>query len=125
MSKVLVVDDSAVYRKAIAMALVEHGFTTLCARTGEEGIKVAETEMPALILLDMLMPKLDGMMFLRLLRGGAKTRTIPVIVLSGNNQERDIAAARALGVVDYISKDCMDSKEVAAAVWRALKVRPD
>lgn len=121
MSKILVVDDSAVYRKAISMALVENGFTMLSARSGEEGLKVAQAEMPALILLDMLMPKLDGMMFLRLLRGAPQTRSIPVIVLSGNNQERDVAAARALGVVDYIYKESIDSGAVASVVWRALQ----
>ena len=121
MSKVLVVDDSAVYRKAVSMALVEQGLTTLSARTGEEGIKVANAEMPSLILLDMLMPKLDGMMFLRLLRGAPQTRNIPVIVLSGINHERDVAAARALGVVDYYSKETMDAADLAAVVWRHLR----
>ena len=77
--------------------------------------------MPSIILLDMLMPKLDGMMFLRLLRGAPQTRSIPVIVMSGNNQERDIAAAKALGVVDYLSKESMDAAELAAVVWRHLR----
>ncbi len=120
MQKVLIIDDSAVYRRAFSMALVEKGFSTVTAASGEEGIKMAQNEMPDLILLDMMMPRLDGMMFLRLLRGSPQTKAIPVIVMSGNTQDRDMASAKALGVVDYFSKSAVDAERLAHTVRKAL-----
>lgn len=112
MPKVLIVDDSPVYRRALTMTLMEKGFTTITAGTGEDGIRIAQQEMPELILLDMVMPRLDGMMFLRMLRSSPQTKAIPVVVMSGNTQDRDVAAAKALGVVDYFSKGMMDAERL-------------
>ena len=82
--KILFVEDSGFFRKAVAQSLSKEGFDVSTASTGEEALKAAQSEPPALILLDMMLPKLDGMMVLRILRASTVTRSIPVIVLSGN-----------------------------------------
>lgn len=81
--KVLVAEDDASVRMAIDFVLSDEGFTVLLAEDGEQALNLARAELPDVILLDQMMPKLDGKQVLTALREGSSTRSIPVFVLSG------------------------------------------
>lgn len=66
--KILFVEDSGFFRKAVAQSLTHEGFNVTTAATGEEALQFAQSEPPDLVLLDMMLPRLDGMMVLRILR---------------------------------------------------------
>lgn len=116
--KVLIVEDSGFFRRALAMNLTDRGFEVLTAVDGYEALNIAIDQRPNVVLLDMFMPKLNGMMLLRILRFQPETRSIPVILLSGSVQQADVAQARALGVVEYISKTSMDFEDLVYLVER-------
>ncbi len=114
--KILVIEDSTFFRKSIQAALANAGYETLGAASGEEGLKLVRDATPDLILLDMMMPRLDGMMVLRILRANPATRATPVIVMSGNTRPEDIAAAETLKIVAYLNKEQMKSDDLLAHI---------
>jgi CheY-like chemotaxis protein len=116
LNRILVIEDSKVYSRALTLCLEEAGYSVACAATGEEGILAARQENPALILLDMHMQRFDGMMVLSMLSGDPKTREIPVLVLSGNPKLEDIAQAKKLGAIGYLVKDAMPAEQLVSAV---------
>ncbi len=118
--KILFVEDSGFFRKAVAQSLTNEGFDVVTATTGEEALQSAQSETPDMILLDMMLPRLDGMMVLRILRGGEKTRNIPVIVLSGNAMDRDRTTAQKLGISHYFRKDTSPMSELVASIRSTL-----
>lgn len=81
--KVLVAEDDAGVRMAIDFVLSDEGFEVLLAEDGEQALILARSELPDVILLDQMMPKLDGKQVLSALRESSSTRSIPVFVLSG------------------------------------------
>lgn len=83
--KILIVEDEEVMQKAISEAFANQEFTTLTANDGEEGLAVALKEHPDLILLDILMPKMDGMIMLEKLRQDEWGKEAPVIILTNVN----------------------------------------
>ncbi|ABF39403.1 response regulator receiver protein [Candidatus Koribacter versatilis Ellin345] len=120
--KILFVEDSIFFRKAVTQTLTNEGFEVQTAATGEEALQRAQNETPDMILLDMMLPRLDGMMVLRILRSGEKTRNIPVIVLSGNAMERDRATAQKLGISHYFRKDASPITELVTTMRAMLGV---
>jgi CheY-like chemotaxis protein len=119
--KILIVEDSKFFLKAITSVFEKEKFEVRTASTGEEAIRIAQQEDPPdVILLDMILPRLDGMMVLRMLRSFDKLRDIPVIVLSGNASEQDRSEAMKLGVVDYFLKDSTPVSELVSLVRRSL-----
>lgn len=87
--RILIIEDEAPMQKALSDALSSLGFTTLQSRDGEEGIQVALKEHPSLILLDILMPKMDGMSMMKRLRDDAWGKTVPVIILTNVSPDAD------------------------------------
>lgn len=104
MRRILLVEDDRFLRKAAEAALRRHGFTVLTASDGEEGLRIAQAEKPDLVLLDLIMPGLQGFEVLKLLKAEAATSSIPVIVLSNLGQDSDVQGALAAGAVDYLIK---------------------
>ncbi|MBV8053529.1 MAG: response regulator [Acidobacteriaceae bacterium] len=86
---VLIVDDSKFFRTATERTLTKAGYSVITATDGEEGLHVAREQMPGLILLDMLLPKLDGPSVLHQLKADSKTRKIPVLVLTSLSQRNE------------------------------------
>ena len=80
--KILIIEDKEAMQKAISEAFVNQEFTTLTANDGEEGLAVSLREHPDLILLDILMPKMDGMIMLQKLRQDEWGKGVPVIILT-------------------------------------------
>jgi DNA-binding response OmpR family regulator len=84
--KILLIEDSKFQRIADERALVKAGYSVIQAGDGEEGLRVARKDIPDLILLDMMLPKVSGLDVLRALKGDALVKHIPAIVLSGLGQ---------------------------------------
>lgn len=118
--KILVVEDDRFLRRACEASLRQRGFAVLVAVDGEEGLRVAQAEQPDLILLDMLMPRMDGLAMLRSLRDAEVTRAIPVLILSNSSRQSDIDELRALGIADYLVKANLSLQELGDRVTRLL-----
>jgi two-component system phosphate regulon response regulator PhoB len=119
--RILLAEDDRFLQRAAGAKLRQEGFTVLTAADGEEALRVARAETPDLVLLDLIMPKLQGFEVLRLLKEDAATMYIPVIVLSNLGQESDIARATALGAVEYLIKANLSLAELARRVRAVLE----
>jgi DNA-binding response OmpR family regulator len=117
--KILLVEDQKGFRRVYGDLLESQGYEVLLAEDGEEGWRISLESRPALILLDLGLPKLDGFGVLQRLREEATTREIPVIIFSVMGEEKDIQRAKALGANDYAVKGLSGSKEILAKI-RAL-----
>lgn len=102
--KILIVDDEPDFLKALQIILESNGFEVLTASDGQEGLSVARGEKPDLIILDLMLPKLDGYRVCRLLKFDEKYKDIPIIVLSARSQEQDKVLAKEVGADVYIVK---------------------
>lgn len=104
MKKILVVDDEELVINALTKRLTKEGFSIDVARDGDEALEKAESVNPDLILLDIVMPKLDGISVLKKLKESAKTQNIPVIMLTNLYEDQKLGQAMKAGVSDYLVK---------------------
>ena len=102
--KILVVDDEVDLVETIRFPLESEGFTVLVAYNGEDALNQARTENPDLILLDIMLPKLDGYKVCRLLKFDERYRNIPIIMLTARVQEKDKTIGMETGADEYITK---------------------
>jgi len=123
MQRILVVEDDRFLRKAAEAALRRQGFTVLVASDGEEGLRVARAELPDLVLLDLIMPGLQGFEVLKLLKEEAATSAIPVIILSNLGQDSDVKKAMEAGAVDYLVKANLALDTLVARVKTLFEAR--
>jgi two-component system alkaline phosphatase synthesis response regulator PhoP len=119
--RILLVEDDRFLRRACEAGLRQRGYTVLTAADGEDGLNKARAERPDLILLDLLMPKLPGLDVLRALKAEARTRAIPVLILSNSSREQDIAEVNKLGVAGYYVKADLSLKALGEHVARLLE----
>ncbi|MEE9129324.1 MAG: HDOD domain-containing protein [Phycisphaerales bacterium] len=122
MSTILVVDDMAVFREPIAAALRAKGYETICASDGREALGIVKTGQPDLVLLDVAMPIMDGLEFLKALNADATIPRPPVILLTAVAEKSYVLQAAQLGVNDYLLKSQFSLEELAARVQRRLSV---
>jgi len=118
--KVLVAEDDRFLRRAAEATLRRHGFNVVTACDGEEALRLARQEFPDIILLDLIMPKLQGFDVLRELKQDPTTSSIPVIILSNLGQEQDSKVATEMGAVDYWVKANIGPGEMAKRVEALL-----
>jgi two-component system alkaline phosphatase synthesis response regulator PhoP len=104
MKKILVVDDEEDILHFLELVLGEKGYEVMTAVGGQEALTRAHIEKPDLILLDIMMPQMDGWEVLKLLRIDEETATIPVAMLSARTEARDRVQGLQEGAVDYICK---------------------
>jgi len=121
MAKILLIDDTVFFRKMYADILSAAGYMVLEASDGLEGIQKAKEAQPDLILLDMAMPKLDGLLALEKLKGDAATNSIKVIVLSSKDTANDIKEALQQGAEDYLIKTENKPVEVVKKIKNVLQ----
>ncbi len=119
-ARVLIVEDDRFLRRAHEVGLRQGGFTVLTAADGEEGLRVARTEHPDVVLLDLVMPKLQGFEVLRLLKADPVTAAIRVVILSSLSGERDVQAALEHGAVSYLLKTNLSVQALVGKVQEAL-----
>ena len=102
--KILVVDDSPTERHVLLELLTKNGYQVTTAESGEEGIEKAKTELPDLILMDVVMPGLNGYQATRTLTRDEATKNIPIIVCTSKGQETDKIWGLRQGAIDYLIK---------------------
>ncbi len=102
--KILVVDDEPTIVRLMEFILARQGHQMLVATNGEDALEKVRAEKPDLILLDIMMPRIDGYEVARTLRADADTAALPIIMLSAKAQEEDIQKGRDVGVDQYITK---------------------
>ena len=104
MSSILLVDDDPLLRTLVEHKLRLRGFEVISVESGEEGLKQASIKRPDLIVLDAMLPELDGFEVLQRLKEDEATQAIPVIMLTARKQETDIVSALSKGARDYLVK---------------------
>src|SRR5688572_20791565 len=102
--QILVVDDEENLLELIGYNLTKEGYRVTCASTGEEAMQKAKAELPGLIVLDLLLPTVDGLEVCKLLKHDPKTQHIPIIMLTAKGEEVDIVTGLEVGADDYVTK---------------------
>jgi CheY-like chemotaxis protein len=120
MSVILIVDDAPVGREALAKWLQRQGFQTMTARNGAEGLVRLKEMKPDLILLDHMMPEVDGLTFLSGIRRFPKWRAIPVIMLTGLKDAQTRNKANALNVSEFLVKNEYTPQDLLAQIRKHL-----
>ena len=120
MTKVVVADDDRMFRKAAETTLRRQGYSVATASDGEEALQLIRSEQPDIIVLDLIMPKLQGFDVLQILKQDTLTSAIPVIVLSSLTQEQDKQEALDLGAVAYFNKSTFSLSELVKQVELTL-----
>jgi DNA-binding response OmpR family regulator len=121
-TKILVADDSTTIRRLVAARLLADGHEVVEAADGEEALRLAVSERPDLIVLDKVMPKLDGFEIVRVLRGREDTKHVPIVMLTENAGEDDVLSGLGIGVDEYMPKP-FSPRELSLRVQRALDRR--
>ncbi|MCX5712257.1 MAG: response regulator [Candidatus Omnitrophica bacterium] len=117
--KILIIDDEKDAVSGVAMRLEATGYQVIGAYNGPDGLKLAMEQKPRLILLDLMMPGMDGFEVLRKLKANDQTRNIPVIIFSCKGESDAIFKTQDLGSVDYIIKP-FESQELLDLVKRHI-----
>ena len=123
MATVLIVDDSPTEVHVLQAALEEHGHRTIAAADGEQGLALARDEQPDLILMDVVMPGLNGYQATRQLARDPATSSIPVIIVTTKGHETDRIWGMRQGAVDYIVKP-VDKADLIQKAEAALSAAP-
>lgn len=118
--KVLIVEDDAFILGMYVKKLQHEQCATLVATDGERGLETARVERPDIILLDILLPRMDGLFVLEQLKRDPATRDIPVIILSNLNDEKVIEKGYALGAAAFVVKAHNEPAEVVEKVKRVI-----
>ena len=117
--KILIVDDEQDIVETLKFILEAQGYTCFCAYNGEDGLNQAKEIMPDLIILDVMMPKINGYKISRLLKYDNKYKNIPIIMVTARSQEQDKLIGEETGVNEYISKP-FELDEILSVVKKYL-----
>ena len=120
MKKILIVDDEQDIVESLKFVLEASDYTCYCAYNGEDGLRMAKEIMPDLMILDVMMPKINGYKISRLLKYDNKYRNIPILMVTARSQEEDKLIGEETGVDEYITKP-FDLDEVVKKVEEYLK----
>lgn len=118
--QVLIVEDDATIAGMYQKKFELEGFGVAVAADGEAGVAAAKANPPAIILLDIIMPKMDGFATLQALKEDVATKAIPVILLTNLGQNEDVAKGTKLGAIGYLIKAQLTPSEVVAKVRELL-----
>ncbi len=122
--KIVVIEDEDAIRRVIVLALKTAGYRNVVeAATGDGGLAAVLRERPGLVLLDLMLPGMDGLEICRRIRTDAATHETPVIMLTAKSEEHDVVKGLDAGANDYVTKPF--SKEILLARIRAVLRRPD
>ena len=121
--KIAIIEDEPDILEVIAHNLKREGYRVAECRDGGEAVQLIRVESPSLVLLDLMLPGMDGLEICRTLKQDSLTRSIPVIMVTAKGEESDIVAGLALGADDYIRKP-FSPKELVARVKAVLRRGP-
>ena len=120
MKKILFIEDESALQKTFKDILEKEGYEVIKALDGEVGLKLAEEKEPDLILLDLILPKINGFEVLKGLKENEKTKDIPVIILTNLEGTGDIQKALELGATTYLVKANYSLEEVVKKIKQSL-----
>ncbi|OGL95342.1 hypothetical protein A2348_01415 [Candidatus Uhrbacteria bacterium RIFOXYB12_FULL_58_10] len=116
----LIIEDDEILLRALYLTFQKKNYTIATATDGESALKMTERMKPGLILLDLIIPKMDGFEYLKNMKSNAKLARIPVIVLSNLGTQEDIDRAKELGAMDYFVKSDTNLSDLAKKVEKVL-----
>jgi len=102
--QILVVDDEREIRELLDYNLRKEGYRVACVSTGEEALAAVRGQRPDLVILDLMLPGVDGLEVCRILQAEPSTRTVPIVMLTAKGGEADIVTGLELGAADYVTK---------------------
>jgi twitching motility two-component system response regulator PilH len=120
MARVLIVDDSPTETYKMSSILSKHGYEVLTAESGEDGVSVAKQQLPDVVLMDIVMPGLNGFQATRQLSRDSATRHIPVIIVTTKDQETDRVWGERQGAKGYLTKP-VDGKLLVQTIEDVLR----
>src|SRR5271157_5292384 len=120
---VLIVEDEEDIRELVSYHLLKEGYQVAGVPSGEEALSVAEMQTPDLILLDVMLPGMDGLTVCQRLRSAPKTADVAIMMLTAKSEEADIVRGLNLGATDYVTKP-FSPKVLLARVRAVLRRRP-
>jgi len=126
--KILVVDDEEDILELLRFNLSREGCQVFCASSGEEALRLVRSEIPDLIVLDLMLPGIDGLEVTRRLKNDPNTKHIPIVMLTAKGEEADIVTGLELGADDYVTKPFSPRILVArvrAVLRRKVKEAPE
>lgn len=124
MAKILIVEDDEILARMYQKKLEHEGFATQNAFSGEEGLKAVKNEKPDLILLDIMMPGIDGFAVVKQLKADSDTKDIPIIILTNlGTSQIFVDEAKMLGVNEYLVKYKTSASEVVTKIKEELSKR--
>lgn len=121
-STILIVEDDLDTNELVSMILTDAGYRPICAFDGEEGLEMARKELPDVIVLDLMLPKLDGLEVCRQLMDNESTRSIPVIILTAKRELSTKLSSFVAGAKRFITKP-FDAPELIGEIKRTLRQR--
>ena len=119
---ILVVEDEPAIQELISYSLRQAGYVVFCAEDAEQAMSVVNDALPDLVLLDWMLPGMSGVELARVLRHAARTKTIPIIMLTARADESDKIAGLEIGADDYITKP-FSPRELIARIKAVLRRR--
>jgi len=120
MKKILFIEDEFALQKTFGDIFKQEGYEMVSALNGEEGLKLAKSQKPDLILLDLILPKMHGFEVLKNIKSDAETKDIPIIVLTNLEGTADVEKALELGATTYLVKANYTLEEVISKIKKAL-----
>jgi two-component system alkaline phosphatase synthesis response regulator PhoP len=119
-TKILVVDDEADIRELVRLNLMREGYDVLECETGEQALQLSRAQIPDLVVLDLMLPGMDGLEVCRKLKADPKTMQTPIVILTAKGEEADVVAGLEVGADDYVVKP-FSGKVLVARVRRLLR----
>ncbi|MCD6271057.1 response regulator [bacterium] len=119
--KILFIEDESALQKSLGDLLREKGFEVISAVDGQTGLRLAKENLPDLILLDLILPRLHGLELLKKLKEDKNTKNIPVVILTNLENIKDVEKAIELGATAYLVKANYSLEEIAEKVKKTLE----
>ena len=121
MARILIVDDSPTEMFRFREILSKHGYEVLEATNGADGVTLAQAELPDLVLMDVVMPGVNGFQATRQIARGAVTKHIPIVIVSTKDQDTDRVWGKRQGACDYLTKP-IDETQLISVIKQYLSV---
>lgn len=120
-TKILIIEDDKFLRELITRKLTDEGFNIIEAVDGEDGLKKIKESKPDLVLLDLILPSIDGFEVLSKIKADASIASIPIIILSNLGQKEEVEKGLKMGAVDYLIKAHFTPGEIIEKIKNVLK----
>jgi DNA-binding response OmpR family regulator len=124
MAKILFIEDDPLINKIYSTRLKADGHEVFTAENGEEGLKIAMDNNPEIVILDVMMPRVDGFEVLEKLRADERFKLKPIIMYSNLNNEEEIKRAKQMGVTEFVIKANLSPTQMVEKIKQYINVSP-